>query len=435
MSAHRWFALAAWILACTATAAVARAEDTNFYSLSDTDINLTGTSVTGGGCGCEGACGCDDGCDDACGCEDSCDDGCGCSCYLFGPDEAWTLFGTHDCTGITAGGWAQIGYHTAGRNGNGTGLFNNYPNRVQAQQLWAYVEKAADTEGCGFDWGFRFDYVYGTDGPDTQAFGNPPNSWDEGWDNGVAYGHAIPQAYVDLAYNDLSVRLGHFYTIVGYEVVPATGNFFYSHSRSMVLTEPFTHTGALATYNYSDNLTLYGGYTFGWDTGFDRFDGDTFLGGFSAQLTENIKFTYTTTIGNFGFGPGGSDDDGYSQSIVVDFALTERLNYVFQSDYIKNDLFVGGGAGEILSFNNYLLYTVNDCWGFGGRLEWWESDGNDVDATSHDILALTLGANYRPHANVVFRPEVRWDWFGPDIETNQGLADSTTFGVDMIVTF
>ena len=113
----------------------------------------TGTAVSGGACGCEngcdGACGCDSGCENgcdagACGCEEEEADDCGCTCYLFGPDEAWTLFGTHDCTGITAGGWAQIGYHTEGRNGDGTGLFNNYPNRLQAQQLWAYVEKAAD---------------------------------------------------------------------------------------------------------------------------------------------------------------------------------------------------------------------------------------------------------------------------------------------------
>ena len=60
------------------------------------------------------------------------------------------------------------------------------------------------------------------------------------------YGWAMPQAYFEVAYGNWSVKAGHFYTIVGYEVIPATGNFFYSHSLTMFNTEPFTHTGVLA---------------------------------------------------------------------------------------------------------------------------------------------------------------------------------------------
>ena len=94
--------------------------------------------------------------------------------------------------------------------------------------------------------------------------------------------HAIPQLYVEAGYGDLSVKAGHFYTIIGYEVVQATGNFFYSHAYTFNFSEPFTHTGVLATYNANDNVTVYGGYTLGWDSGFDD-NGDAFLGGISVQ--------------------------------------------------------------------------------------------------------------------------------------------------------
>lgn len=48
-------------------------------------------------------------------------------------------------------------------------------------QLWGYVEKGVDTGGCGWDWGFRADYVFGADGQDTQAFGSSdPQAWDDG---------------------------------------------------------------------------------------------------------------------------------------------------------------------------------------------------------------------------------------------------------------
>ena len=36
------------------------------------------------------------------------------------------------------------------------------------------------------------------------------------------------------------------------------------------ICEPFTHTGALADYKLSDQVTLYGGWVQGWDSGFNN---------------------------------------------------------------------------------------------------------------------------------------------------------------------
>jgi hypothetical protein len=68
-----------------------------------------------------------------------------------------------------------------------------------------------------------------------------PSSWDNG-----KYGWAAPQSYIQLNKGDWDIKIGHFFTLVGYEVIPKTGNFFYSHSYTMFNSEPFTHTGALA---------------------------------------------------------------------------------------------------------------------------------------------------------------------------------------------
>ena len=146
--------------------------------------------------------------------------------------------------------------------------------------------------------------MYGIDANDTQAFGNPNGSWDfdNGFDHG-SYGWAIPQAYFEVALGDsLSIKAGHFYTLVGYEVVTAPDNFFYSHAMTMYNSEPFTHTGVLATAGMGDNVTLYGGWTLGWDTGFDQLNnGSSFLGGVGLTLTDDAAVTYIATAGNFGW--------------------------------------------------------------------------------------------------------------------------------------
>jgi hypothetical protein len=141
------------------------------------------------------------------GCADGCAEGC---CSL---DECGS--------GIEFGGWAQVGYHSGS-----TGLFNDNPDRLNLHQLWGYVEKVADGS-CGMDFGFRADLMFGVDSEDTQAFGNNSGRWDHenGWQtDNSGYGFALPQLYAEVASGDLSVIVGHFYTLLGYEVVTAPDN-------------------------------------------------------------------------------------------------------------------------------------------------------------------------------------------------------------------
>jgi len=360
--------------------------------------------------------GCDEpGCDDFCG---SC--GCG-SCYLFGSDEAWTLFDNEDSP-IQIGGWFQAGYHNRNTplsaNRGDLAAFNDVPGQVNLHQGWLYAEKVAEGGEGNLDFGFRLDLMYGTDAQKTQAFNNT-GGWDTNWDNGV-YGWAMPQAYVEVAGGDWSIKAGHFYTLVGYEVVTAPDNFFYSHALTMFNTEPFTHTGVLGTYSVNEGTEVYAGWTLGWDTGFEGpGNASSFLGGVSQSVTDDITVTYIATAGDFGPARG----NGYSHSIVIDTALTDKLNYVIQSDYLNtNGSSIGGGNEDDIGINQYFIYSVNDCLGLGTRMEWWKDEGTS-------FYAATFGVNYRPQANVVLRPEIRHDW------QPANRFDQTTFGVDAIVTF
>ncbi len=329
------------------------------------------------------------------------------------------------CCGIEIGGWIQMGYHDGvvpnGVTRNDAGSFNNHPHRLQMHQGWLYAEKVADGSE-GLDFGFRADVMYGVDAADTQAFGNPPGSWDylNGFDHGEN-GFAIPQLYGEVAMGDLSVKVGHFYTLIGYEVVTAPDNFFYSHALTMFNSEPFTHTGALATYSASDDTSIYAGWTTGWDTGFDQLNGgSSFLGGFSTSVAENVTFTYIATAGEFGF-----RGNGYSHSLLFDVAVTDDLNYILQSDLVDTNSPAAGpfaAPGEDVGINQYLLYTVDDKVKVGTRVEWWKRDGNSQ-------YAATFGVNVKPMENLVIRPEWRYDWAAP------GLGTEPTFGVDAILTF
>ena len=392
---------------------------------------------------CEPSCGYDDDCcgDDACCGDPCCGDACGCGagvgggllsdCCCMGALEGLSLaslMGLED-SALEIGGWTQLGYHSNTTFGSTAFddllAFNDLPDQVNLHQQWLYLAKAADGSN-GFDVGGRIDVMYGTDAQKTQAFGNPGagtrgfGTFDASLDHGY-YGWAIPQLYGEVAMGDLSVIVGHFYTLVGYEVVPATGNFFYSHALTMFNSEPFTHTGVLATYSGLEAMTLYGGWTAGWDTGFDSLNsGSSFLGGFGADLADAVTLTYICTYGNFGWRDGGADDS-YSHSVVISAGLTDNLEYVFQTDMVNTDD-SAGVAYDTVGINQYLFYSLNDVVKLGGRAEWWKADGVSYNE-------VTGGVNVALLDNLVFRPEYRYDW------SPGGDIDETTFGMDMILSY
>lgn len=411
---------------------MAMAEDVSpIDNVANPDHVFTQTSYNLAGEVC-GATGCGDGCrtDGCSGCDDGCD--------MFGlrcDQDEINIF-----DGVEVGGWAQFGYTSEQTLFNGAGEDEDF----QLNQGWIYLEKAAESE-CG-EWalGYRADFVYGVDAPNTQSFGNTLNNQgfgnfdvDNGFTRGAGFGWAIPQLYVEATNGDTTIKAGHFYTLHGYEVVTAPDNFFFTHAYSMNNSEPFTHTGVVVTQSVSDDMEVYAGWTAGWDTGFDRqAGGSNFLGGVSTAVSDDVSFTYILSAGNF-----GAIGDGYGHSAVLDWQINDKLNYVFHHDLLQSS---GGNAAsiqnnDVVAINQYLIYQVSDCIGVGGRAEWWKSNGTSV-------YALTGGVNIKPHSQVTIRPEVKYDWSpGGQVAADGNLgsnlgpvlngSNETTFSVDVIFTF
>jgi hypothetical protein len=378
-----------------------------------------------------------------------------CRCGKMG--DPWTL--PQPCclkeNNIVVSGWLEGGVYN-----NQWGASNNGPIGMRSiaggsfNQAWLSIDRKTDTKGCGWDVGGHVDYVWGTDGPQTQSFGD--HSFDYGWftssDN--LYGSALPQVYGEVAYNDVKVKIGHFYTPIGYEVVQAPQNFFYSHSYSQTFGQPFTHTGVLASWAPNEKVTYAGGWVDGWDEGFgDNGKGSMFLGGFSLNLTEKTTVAWYLTTGSFGNGVdsfsgiGPCSGDLYYNCLVITQKLNDKWTYVFEHDLGINynvERYVGVGEdNQWYELDNYLIYKINDCWSAATRMEWFQDpEGARVAAGARgNYFAVTAGLNYHPHANVVLRPELRYDWYkafnGATAEPFDSGTKSTQLsgGVDVIFTF
>ena len=388
------------------------------------------------------------------GCGSACGGGCGGGCgFLSGElGDPWTVMSLFDdeCgknhfkdNGWVMGGFTQFGYQSnpdGAFAGNGPFVSQKEYKFFGLNQQYLFLGKVADGSK-GFDWGFRGDLIFGLDGNEGQAFGNiNPGHFDylNGWDHG-AYEWALPQLYAEVAMGNLSVKAGHFYTPIGYEVIPSNGNFFLSRQLTFYNSEPFHHTGALATYKASDKLSVIGGYVLGMDTGFYQYNGgSSVIGGFTYTIDDKTSLIYAGIFGNLGW-----RGDGAINSAILTRKWADKFSTVHQLDVLNSNLgtnfnapIAGGGgiAGDSVGFINYAFYDVSAKTKAGVRYEWYKADG-----TSYQTL--TGGVNVKPMANLTIRPEVRYMFSEGNSQTYTGpsysgqLFNQTVFGIDAILTF
>ena len=352
--------------------------------------------------------------------------------------------GCNQCSGkgacggmFTLNGWIDQGFtwnpDSPANNFNLPVTFNDRANEYQLNQIYLSAERRVCEDGCSYDLGGRVDLLYGTDyfftqsnGLELRRDGSPRWNSSDGprGTGGALYGLALPQLYAELyapVGNGLNVKLGHFYTIIGYESVMAPHNFFYSHSYSMQYGEPKTHTGLLARYPVSDQVTIQGGVTRGWDTWDGQSDEFGFLGGLSW-----ISADRNTTV-DFALHTGNEDPNGENNrtmfSLIYSHQFCSGLHYTFQSDFGIEDNVEINGNGQLVpakwySFVNYLTWPVAPCVDAGVRFEIFrDQDNARVLANPNELIvfggnyyAVTCGLNWQVFDNAVVRPELRWDW-------------------------
>jgi len=352
--------------------------------------------------------------------------------------------------GLELGGWTEVGFSAVGTSPadrfNGPVTFNDRHAEAQMNQLWFYLEREPNKWACGPDLGGRIDVTYGTDAQFIQAGDGLESNWDQ---DERFYQMALPQFYLDTTLAGWTVRMGKFFTILGYESPAAPDNFFYSHAYTMQYGEPFTHMGMLVSRNLGRWL-----FNMGFHRGDDQFD-DTdglnalnVLGGIGyTPHGDWAKFEYA-----FSSSENGPGVPSYNHSLVNTIHVTKNLDYVLQGDYgeIWNENL--RSTVKWWGLNQYFTYTINPCWAAAVRVEWFrDRDGTRVSGLragnqtptglAGDFYEVTLGLNWKPRKNLRIRPEVRWDFFDPSPVTTNSAFDAGnlnrqfTFGCDLVYRF
>ena len=320
---------------------------------------------------------------------------------------------------------------------NGPVTYNDRSNEYQFNQLYLTLARKPRVEEDQWDWGGQADVLYGSDylfttatGLETHSDGTPKWNSDgprsQGGAPAALYGMSLPQAFLEAFVplgRGLDVRVGRFYSNIGFESVRSPQNFFYSHSYMFQYGQPRTFTGVKATYDLNPNVLGSVGYARGWDAwGADRDD----------TWTTFLQVMWTSNSGRLELGSSfvwgseetllGGLESRRLNSLIMNLRLDGKSMFVLQGDYGVHQNSWFGGDGQLKSakwygVTGYLMRDLTDTIAGGIRAEWFRDQGNariasiplSVLAEPSNYAGFTLGFNWRPLDHVTIRPEARFD--------------------------
>ena len=342
------------------------------------------------------------------------------------------------CEGTCWSGYMNAGYFTNFSGDRSNGYTDCWSETTPAfNALYVSATKKAFTGGCGYDVGFGVDFMFGEDARILRSVHGLDQSWVTGHmsDGRPSYGFAMPQLYVEAAINNWSVKMGHFYGVLGYEGATANSRFFYTKGL-LCSVSPVAQTGVLASYNGFENLDVTLGWVNGWGNGFDNEYGESLVeGAFTYHITEcaSIKYAFmagtcdvAVPLGALGpIAPGSAKGDASVHNLVFDLQLTRYLESVtlfYYGDYDGNTVLIWG---------EHLYRDLNCCTKLGFRAEWLKTSIDDTELTT-----MGIGLNYHPcgNQNLYIRPEFRYDKSTNTAMLN-GRPDQFTIGFDVMLTF
>lgn len=281
-------------------------------------------------------------------------------------------------------------------------LFTDRSNSFRMNQANIALEQDIDSSASTFNWGWRVEGMYGTDARFTHTFGlfdratNSPYQWD-------LVEASLSGHFPVIFGGGIDVKAGTYATPIGYEVIDANGNFFYTHSYIFNYGIPLKHTGTYATGHITDMIDVWAGVDTGVNAGMPWFRAtdNNHTGAILAGIGINNPLPNLTILGLTHIGPengyvaGAScasgattcyavstspvgatrfrDANNYARQIydiVTTWKPTDQITVANETNYIRDDLFHATAEGTAF----YGIYKWSDQWSFGARGEVFRDD-------------------------------------------------------------
>jgi hypothetical protein len=278
-------------------------------------------------------------------------------------------------------------------------LFDQKANTFLLDLAQIQFAKEAPMGGLGYklkvNYGETAKYIH------SAGLGNPNDAYD------------LTEAYVDYVAalgSGLKLRFGKFATYLGAEVVEARDNFNYSRSFLYDFATPFTHTGVMAGYKFSEAFTVNFYLVNGWDVSDDNNKGKSVGASFIVTPIDSVQLTF-----NFMYGPEEVNNNSSNRFLfdwIGTFKATKKLTFMANVDYAQenNDPHINGNNSQWYGVAGYAKYEFTDYFSASIRGEYFDDKNGVRTGIAQKLKEVTLTAEFKIAKDLLLRPEYRHDW-------------------------
>jgi hypothetical protein len=295
------------------------------------------------------------------------------------------------------------------------------------------VERTVDLTKNHWDVGGRVELLYGSDAMFTEANGLLDHQTGP-------YQFDIPQLYFDVDAplgNGVRIRGGKF---LFFKQIDPNASVFYSHSFAFGAALPYTLTGITAMYPITQQLSIEGGISRGWDQSLK--DNNSAIDGIFRlrdDISERLSLTLTGTVGP----ELPNNDSDYREAIdfTVNFAATDKLTFLLDAVLATQARPSPMGNANWYGVSGYAVYQINDYLAAGARVEWYRDEEGFTTAVAQSLYEVTIGLTITPFprdplgSNLKIRPEFRADYSSADFFDGLTRHDQYTVALDAIFNF
>jgi hypothetical protein len=226
----------------------------------------------------------------------------------------------------------------------------------------------------------------------------------------------ITEAYVDYVApigKGLKFRFGKFATYLGAEVIEAKDNPNYSRSFLFNYAVPFTHTGLMAGYTFSDKISANLYLVNGWDVSEDNNDGKTVGLNLGVTPLDQLVMYF-----NFMYGPEQSDNTSDNR-FIFDWVATvkpvKNLSFILNADYATEEMGEDVEDAKWYGYAGIVKYDINDMFSMAVRGEYFKDQHGVRTGAKQGLKEVTLTPEIRLANGIIIRPEYRHDWSGEKV--------------------
>lgn len=271
-------------------------------------------------------------------------------------------------------------------------LYTDKANSLMLNQFLVTAARPIDPTSKDYDFGFKFQGMYGSDARYTHFLGELDYAIDSRYQLDVV--EANLQAHLPwlpgILAGGIDAKVGQFVSLQGEETIDPTNNFFYSHSYIYNFGIAAKLTGAAFVAHVIPELDIYAGVNtgnntgFGWPgdnnnaAGFEGGVGLTLLGGsLTALATTNIGAQNPATpLGDALCACYPSDTLRYLNDLLVTWKATDKLTFVLEGNYAHDDTNAFANGASAYGGAGYVSYAINDWLKINGRAEVWRDNEN-----------------------------------------------------------